>query len=160
MLALRAGDLNVFYAKRTNEICLSSVSSILLDKEVIHNDIIKAEIFALNSIFIHSLTQNLALCSTSFHSRQRHKFISVFSPLLSIKRWVFFFLNGAAREIAQFVCLPGMNKTLGSVFSTAYSGVLVQTLLSRLSEGRGRKIRKKYKVILGYRVTSRSIWPT
>lgn len=46
----------------------------------------------------------------------------------------FFFLNGAAREIAQFVCLPGMNKTLGSVFSTAYSGMLVQTLLSRLSE--------------------------
>lgn len=38
--------------------------------------------------------------------------------------------NGAAREIAQFVCFPGMNKALGSVFSTAYSGVLVQTLFT------------------------------
>lgn len=109
MLALRAGDLNVFYAKRTNEICLSSVSSILLDKEVIHNDIIKAEIFALNSIFIHSLTQNLALCSTSFHSRQRHKFISVFSPLLSIKRWVFFFFKWGSQRNSS-VCVFTWNE--------------------------------------------------
>lgn len=50
-------------------------------------------------------------------------------------------MGRAAREIAQFVCFLGMNKALGSVFSTAYSGVLVQTLLSQHSGGRGGKIR-------------------
>lgn len=51
------------------------------------------------------------------------------------------FFNGAARKIARFVCVPGMNKVVGSVLSTAYSGMVVQTLLSQPSGGRGGKIR-------------------
>lgn len=45
-----------------------------------------------------------------------------------------FFLSGAAREVAQVVCLPGRSRALGSVLSTACSGVVAPARNSRPEE--------------------------